>query len=234
MCGSDAAALHTVVDAVLSGWGGDVIVRWSQTGVRGAGSGTIVRNPLGFHDGVIVPRSDDELDESVWIDSGPAAGGTVAVVRRIRLDVARFRAQPVAAQEATVGRRRRDGVPLSGGGATDEVDLTAKTPEGEYLVPLRSHARAAHPSFTGSGLMLRRGYGYSNAVAPGQSPDDGLLFVCFQNDLDVFVRTQHRLDESDDLMAFATTTASASFLIPPGFERDGTLGAALFAAGSDG
>jgi len=193
-----------------------------------------VRNPLGFHDGVIVPRSDDELDESVWIDSGPAAGGTVAVVRRIRLDVARFRAQPVAAQEATVGRRRRDGVPLSGGGATDEVDLTAKTPEGEYLVPLRSHARAAHPSFTGSGLMLRRGYGYSNAVAPGQSPDDGLLFVCFQNDLDVFVRTQHRLDESDDLMAFATTTASASFLIPPGFERDGTLGAALFAAGSDG
>ena len=102
--------------------------------------------------------------------------------------------------------------------------LRAKTEAGDYLTPARSHVRAAHPSFTGSRLMLRRGYAF------GTQPDDaGLMFVCFQNELDAFVKTQHRLDELDDLMAFATPTASASFLILPGFAADRPLGATLFA-----
>src|SRR5690606_8931839 len=103
---------------------------------------------------------------------------------------------------------------------TDAGDLTAKTPTGEYLIPLHSHLRAAHPSFTGSALMLRRGYGYANPLGADDAPDEGLLFMCFQNDLDVYIRTQHRLDETDDLMAFSTTTASASFLIVPGRTGD--------------
>ena len=54
------------------------------------------------------------------------------------------------------------------------------------------------------------------------------MFICFQNELDTFVKTQHRLDEVDDLMAFAKPTASASFLVLPGFTRDEPLGSTLF------
>ncbi len=226
VCGSDAGILHAVAAALLDAVPG-AVRRWSQTGVRGAGEGTIVRNPLGYHDGIVVPRTDAELDANVWITDGPAAGGTIAVVRRLRLDVARFRGESAERQDAVVGRRRADGVPLSGGGPTDAVDLRAKTPEGDYLVPARSHARAAHPSFTDSALMLRRGYAYSNATAGGTDADDGLLFVCFQRELETFVRTQHRLDEVDDLMTYATVTASASFLVLPGRTTDGAWGSAF-------
>lgn len=223
---SDASASAPVADALAAAVPGGR-VRWRQAGFRGPGEGTIARNPLGYHDGVIVPRTPDELAANVWIADGPAAGGTVAVVRRLRLDVRRFRALDDVEQDRTVGRTMADGAPLSGGRLEDEADLTAKTSDGRYTVPLRSHVRAAHPSFTGSALMLRRGYAYSNAAPPGAEPDDGLLFICFQRDLDTFVRTQHRLDEADDLMGYATTTASASFLIPPGRRAGEELGERL-------
>lgn len=203
--------------------------RWQQRGFRGPGSGTIVRNPLGHLDGVIVPRGESQLAEHVWISDGPAAGGTICVIRRLRLDVPRFTALPLEDQDRTIGRRRVDGVPLSGGTPRDEVDLTAKTPEGQYTVPLRSHARAAHPSFTGSALMLRRGYAFDNGVigSGDAAHDEGQLFVCFQRDLQTFIATQRRLDEQDDLMDFVTPTASSSFLMLPGFTDERPLGATL-------
>lgn len=202
-----------------------VTPRWQQRGFRGPGTGTVVRNPLGFLDGVIVPHGRAELDENVWIGDGPAAGGTICVIRRLQLDEVRFAALSRSAQENVIGRRHSDGAPLSGGQPGDQVDLTAKTPDGEYKVPARSHARAAHPTFTGSALMLRRGYAYDNGPQ-----DAGLLFICFQRDLHTFVATQRRLDEQDDLMDYATPTASASFLILPGFSADKPLGSALIAA----
>jgi len=197
-------------------------VRWSQRCFRAPGEGTIARNPLGFHDGIIVPPTDAELTEHVWIPAGPLADGAICVVRRLRLDVAAFQAEPLAEQEAIIGRRRHDGAPLSGGQQTDEVDLLAKSPEGSYLTPAGSHARAAHPSFTGSHLMLRRGYAFDD----GDS-DSGLLFICFQRDLRTFVQTQHRLDEADRLGRFVTVTASGTFLILPGFDTSRALGATL-------
>lgn len=199
--------------------------RWQQRGFRGPGSGTVVRNPLGHLDGVIVPRGPTEMAENVWISDGPAAGGTICVIRRLRLDQDRFSVLSQTEQERIIGRRRSDGAPLSGGAPTEQVDLTAKTADGQYLVPARSHSRAAHPSFTGSALMLRRGYAFDNGVA-----DAGLLFICFQRDLDTFVATQRRLDEQDDLMDYATPTASASFLIAPGFWAGKPLGASLLGA----
>lgn len=204
-------------------------VRWSQRLFRAPGRGTVTRNPLGFHDGIIVPRGTRELDEHVWIADGPLAGGTICVVRRLRLDAGRFRAEPEARQEEIIGRRRHDGAPLSGGGPEDEADLLAKTPDGRFVLPARSHVRAAHPSFTGSGLMLRRGYAFDDGALDDASDlrDAGLMFTCFQRELRTFVQTQHRLDETDDLMAYATPTASASFLILPGFTPERPLGDGL-------
>ena len=222
-----SAAARTVRDIV------GLLPRWEQRGKRGPGSGTIVRNPLGHKDGIIVPRSKAELDENVWIAEGPLAGGTVCVVRRVRLRVDDFSALSIARQGQIIGRHKIDGSPLSGGGPDDEIDLTAKASTGDLLVGAHAHARAAHPSFTGSALMLRRGYAFDNGEASLSDgsvvADTGLLFICFQRDLDSFVKTQLRLDEIDDLRAYMTVTASASFVMLPGFQPGSALGAALFA-----
>lgn len=226
-CSSDANDATTALQHVVAQLP-QTRLRWTQRGFRARGEGTIARNPLGFHDGVIVPHGTEELDDNVWIPSGPAAGGTIMVARRLRLDTAAFAAHPPEEQEWVIGRRRADGSPLSGGGPTDEVNLLAKTPEGELLVPARAHTRAAHPSFTGSHLMLRRGYAFDDGVRTDehgtQVHDSGLLFLCYQRDLETFVRTQLRLDETDDLMTYATPTASGTFLVLPGFDDSRPLG----------
>ncbi|MFI0722715.1 Dyp-type peroxidase [Streptomyces sp. NPDC021224] len=199
--------------------------RWSQYGFRPpAAAPGPVRNLLGFLDGVSVPRTPEEMSREVWLPGpGPVRDGTVAVVRRMRLDVPGFLALGVPAQERAVGRRRADGAPLSGGGPDAAVDLGAKSAAGRYLVPAMAHVRRAHPAETGSGLMLRRGYSYANSPA-----DQGLLFVSFQRELSTFTRTQARLDDGDALMAFATATASGSFLVLPGFSAARPLGSSLF------
>lgn len=190
----------SVLDAV------GATVRWQQRAFRGPGEGLVVVNPVGFRDGIIVPHTEAELDADVWREDG----STVCVIRRIRLDIAGFEALPLADQESLIGRTKATGAPLSGGGPDAPVDLNAKSPDGQYLIPVGSHVRAAHPAFTGSGLMLRRGYAFDDGPQ-----DAGLLFTCFQRELDTFVATQHRIDEQDAFLGgFGTTTGSAVFLIP--------------------
>ncbi|MFF1635341.1 Dyp-type peroxidase [Leifsonia sp. NPDC058248] len=200
--------------------------RWRQAGVRGHSNGSIVRNPLGFHDGVIVPRGGAQLAENVWISDGRYAEGSIMVIRRLRLDIARWNSLTTSHQESIIGRQKMSGVPLSGGKATDAADLHAKTPDGEYLTPVRSHVRAAHPSFTGSRLMLRRSYMFDSGMQ-GSVPNAGLLFIAYQNDLNTFIDTQLRLDAQDDLMGFASPSASATFLVLPGFTHTRPLGHCL-------
>ncbi|MFT4286476.1 Dyp-type peroxidase [Nocardioides sp.] len=211
---TDASVLEPVTRDLVGQLTGATL-RWQQRGQRGIRADGISRNPLGHLDGIIVPRGEDELAENVWRSDG----STVCVIRRLRLDLDRFLAETPERQDAVIGRRRADGAPLSGGDTMSEIDLDAKSADGNYLVPARSHARAAHPSFTGSKLMLRRGYPYDNG--PG---DQGLVFICHQADLDTFVRTQQRLDEADDLMDYVTATASGAFEILPGFTTDSPLG----------
>ncbi|WP_328791694.1 Dyp-type peroxidase [Streptomyces sp. NBC_00273] len=199
-----------------------VSVRWSQAGFRPPGGGP-VRNLLGFPDGIENPRTHPELDREVWLDGpGPFADGTIAVVRRLRIDVSGFLAQSTVRQEEAIGRRKSDGAPLSGGDAPGRLDLSAKTSRGRYLVPAMAHARRANPNATGSGRMLRRGYSYRNE--PG---DQGLLFVSFQRGLRTFTATQRRLDDGDDLMRFVTATASGAFFVPPAFTPERPLGGSL-------
>ena len=194
-------------------------VRWQARGFRGAplGETGAARNLLGFTDGIAGPHTDAELREQVWLD-GAVAGGTIAVVRRITLDTGAFLRLPVPGQEAVIGRRRADASPLSGGGPEAEIDLGAKSADGEYLVPATAHVRIAHPFTSGTGLMLRRSY----------STPDGLLFICFQRDLRTYTATQSTMDANDALMRFVTVTATGTFLILPGFEPGRPLGAPLW------
>ncbi|PZU49072.1 MAG: peroxidase [Microbacterium sp.] len=217
-----AASDPSIPPGALSALADGLEARWQQPAFRGARKGGATRNPFGYYDGIIAPHTESDLDAGVWIADGPLAGGTICTVRRFRLDIARFQALGDGAQDAVFGRRQSDGQPLSGGDAFGEIDLTAKSAEGEYLVPARAHARAAHPSFIGAPLMLRRSYSYANAA-----DDRGIVFLSFQNDVSTFARTLRRMEEVDDLLPFTTATASGAFAVLPGFSSDRPLGATL-------
>ncbi|MEW2621544.1 Dyp-type peroxidase [Streptomyces sp. NPDC048106] len=227
ICAGDALLVPVVAAALLDQAGDRIRERWRQSGRRGAnvpvGEGLAApRNVLGFIDGIVGPHTAAEQRRDLWLSGPPeVAGGTLAVVRRMELDLPRFAALSVAEQEAVFGRRRASGVPLSGGTAASGPELGAKTPDGRYLVPVDAHVRRAHATMVGVGLMLRRSYSTDE-------PAPGLLFVSFQNDLRTFTATLTHMDASDALLGFTTTTASATFLILPGFDRQHPLGAGLF------
>lgn len=216
---------HVTAETIdpAAGWS----IAWQQQALRPPGEGPRTRTPLGHHDGVVVPDDSRDMATGVWISDGPAATGTIGVVRRFALDHQAFDALSEAERDAVIGRRRVDGAPLSGGTIDSDVDLSAKSPSGDYLIPANAHVRAAHPSFTASPLMMRRSYGFSEVDSSTGRSSPGLLFISYQNDLDTFSRTQLRMDDMDDLMTFATATAETSFLVLPGFDRSRPLGSTL-------
>ncbi|MFF3553608.1 Dyp-type peroxidase [Streptomyces tsukubensis] len=227
ICAGDALLLPIVAAALLDRAGDRVRERWRQFGRRGAevpvaDGRSAPRNLLGFIDGIVGPHTTAEQERDLWL-AGPSAvaGGTLAVLRRMELDLTRFAALPVAEQEAVFGRRRSSGVPLSGGSPASPPGLGAKTPDGRYLVPVDAHVRRANPTVVGVGHMLRRSYSIDH-------PAPGLLFISFQNDLRTFTATLSRMDSSDALLPFTTTTAGATFLILPGYGPRRPLGSSLF------
>jgi dye decolorizing peroxidase len=227
ICASDALVPPVAATALLDQAGDRLQERWRQSGHRGANipvanGVTAPRNLLGFIDGIVGPHTAAAQQRHLWL-AGPApvAGGTLAVLRRMELDLPRFAMLSEAEQEAVFGRRRADGGPLSGGGITSDPDLGAKTADGRYLIPADAHVRRANANAVGAGLMLRRSYSFGD-------PAPGLLFISFQNDLRTFTSTLTRMDAGDALLRFTTTTASAAFLILPYFDQHHPLGATLF------
>jgi dye decolorizing peroxidase len=207
---SDQMILEPVLAYLTLGISG-YRLRWSDYGYRGPADQGVTRNPMGYYDGIIVPRTPTDLATDVWIAHGPLAGGTICCVRRFQLHTNDFRALPAAEQDQVIGRHRSDGSPLSGGSRFDNIDLEAKADNGDPLVPTHAHARAAHPSYTASRLMLRRSYSYHDS-----DTDHGHIFISHQNDVLAFAKTQLRLDDVDNLMKYATPTATAAFAILPG------------------
>ncbi len=222
---SNPGVLEPVFEALVAP-GSGITVQWREHGARGPSQDMIARNPLGFHDGIINPRGEDEYAEQVWIPDGPLAGGTICAIRRFVLATREFSQLAPPRQDAVIGRERATGRPLSGGEMRDEADITARAANGDVIIPLRSHIRAAHPSFTDSGVMLRRSYGFT-ATGIGVEPANGLVFISYQNVVRTFVATQQRMDETDDLMDFARPTATAAFAILPGFDGQRPLGSTL-------
>ncbi|WP_344073640.1 Dyp-type peroxidase [Streptomyces crystallinus] len=185
--------------------------RWQQAGfLPETPRGETPRNLFGFKDGTANPNAK-QADRWVWLGPGPHHNATYLVVRRIRLATAEFGELPVERQERVMGRRKAHGGPLQGGPEHAEPDLYAKTSQGGYLLPADAHVRLAHPRFDGGARILRRGYSYDNA------PDDqGLLFLAYMNDPDLFARVQRRLAGHDALGPFVEHYGSAVFFVPPG------------------
>jgi dye decolorizing peroxidase len=211
-------------------------VRWVQSGFRrAAGSekpGTTMRNLFGQVDGTANPvAGTTDFDALVWgTASGPGwlVGGTGFVLRRISMNLDKWDGLDRPGRESSVGRTLAVGAPLTGTKEHDEPDFEATNALGFPVIPEYSHLRRARSEDT-SQRIHRRGYNYDDAPLGSGVSNSGLLFACFQADVDAqFVPIQARLDALDLLNEWTTPIGSAVFAIAPGCTPDGYIGDTLF------
>ena len=203
-------------------------VRWKREGfisdhaARSKGKETPV-NLLGFKDGTANPDSRDAklMDDIVWVTDGQgepawATGGSYQAVRIIQFHVEFWDRTPLKEQQTIFGRDKHSGAPL---GMKNEHDVPdyARDPDGD-VIALDSHIRLANPRTpeTQSSLMMRRGYSYSLGVTNSGQLEMGLLFVCYQHDLEKgFLAVQKRLN-GEALEEYIKPIGGGYFFVLPG------------------
>src|SRR5476649_356259 len=215
-------------------------VRWKREGfisnhaARSQGKETPI-NLLGFKDGTGNPATRDDalMDRVVWVGEGTdepawAVNGSYQAVRIIRFHVESWDRTPLHEQQTIFGRDKRTGAPLGMRHEQDVPDYT-QDPAGK-IIPLDAHMRLANPrtAQTQANLMLRRGYSYSLGVSRAGQLDMGLLFVCFQRDLEQgFLTVQRRLN-GEALEEYIQPIGGGYFFALPGVTSpDGYLAQGL-------
>jgi dye decolorizing peroxidase len=156
-------------------------------------------------------------------------GGTVLVLRRIRMDLDIWDDFGRAGKEMATARRLDDGAPLTGGGEFDDVGPRTVDGQGFPIAVGTGHVVRAIAR-TPAEVMLRRGFSFDDGPTRDDLPDAGLLFAAFQADAaTAFVPVQARLAESDVMNLWITHIGSAAFAIPPGCAPGEFVGQRLLA-----
>ncbi|QJS11115.1 deferrochelatase/peroxidase EfeB [Streptomyces argyrophyllae] len=233
----DALVAFHALRAIQKEAGSAARVRWQMNGFNRSPGATArpmtARNLMGQLDGTRNPKpTDTDFDRRIFVpDPGePAwmAGGSYAVVRRIRMLLDDWEKLSLTAQEQVIGRRKADGAPLSGGDETTPMDLEKTDAQGGYVVPLNAHARITRPEKNGGAAMLRRPFSYHDGIDADGTPDAGLLFICWQADpLRGFVPVQRKLDRGDALSRYIRHEASGLFAVPGGAAKGEYVGQRL-------
>lgn len=215
---------------------GRAAIRWSQMGFGRTSKTTATqitpRNLLGFKDGTnnILAEDHASLDEHVWIpttgDPAWLGSGTYLVVRKIAMHIEAWDRATMTKQEATFGRSKGPGAPLSGGEEFTAPDFDAKA-EDAPAIDVAAHVRLAHSSANRGVRILRRGYNYVDGTSPLGRLDAGLFFLSYQRSPAQFISLQKSL-APDLLNEYIKHIGSATFAIPPGASANGFVGETLF------
>ncbi|MFB4354836.1 iron uptake transporter deferrochelatase/peroxidase subunit [Pantoea sp. BS_4] len=203
-------------------------VRWRREGfisdhaARSAGKETPI-NLLGFKDGTANPDTHNHalMDKLLWVTEDQhepawARNGSYQAVRLIRFHVEMWDRTPLGEQQTIFGREKLSGAPL---GMKNEHDVPdyRNDPDGQ-IIALDAHIRLANPRTPAmeSSLMLRRGYSYSSGVSASGQLEMGLLFVCYQHDLELgFLTVQNRLN-GEALEEYIRPFGGGYFFVLPG------------------
>ena len=207
-----------------------LLVRWKQEGtvppqapVKPGEPAQSARNFLGFRDGSANPDSTDPsaMNQIVWVRPGSdepqwAVNGSYQAVRIIRNFVERWDRTPLQEQESIFGRTKANGAPMDGTRETDVPDYS-KDPHGK-ITKLDAHIRLANPrtAQARNSLILRRPFNYSNGVNKNAQLDMGLLFICYQSNLEQgFIAVQTRLN-GEPLEEYLKPVGGGYFFTLPG------------------
>ncbi|MEU8001484.1 Dyp-type peroxidase [Catellatospora sp. NPDC049111] len=203
-------------------------VRWQLDGFNTSpgttAPGATGRNLMGQVDGTNNPQPDHEDFNSKVFVTHPSApawlrGGSLLVVRRIRMLLDDWDGLARQEQERVIGRRKDTGGPLSGGSERTAANFGATTDGGGLAIAADAHIRLANPAFNNGAAMLRRGYSYTDGDSAG------LIFLAWQADpARGFIPVQRRLVGADALNRFIRHETSALFAMPHGVQSGGFLG----------
>ena len=236
---NDGLVAFHALRAIQKDAGSAARVRWQMNGFNRSPGATArpmtARNLMGQIDGTRNPKpSESDFDKRIFVPaSGTAdpawmAGGSYAVVRRIRMLLDDWEKLSATAQENVIGRKKADGAPLSGGTETTAMDLEKTGADGKLVVPVDAHSRITRPDQNGGAAMLRRPFSFHDGIDADGTPDAGLLFVCWQADpLRGFVPVQRKLDRGDALSRFIRHESSGLFAVPGGAARGEYVGQRL-------
>lgn len=239
----DALVAFHALRAIHKSAGAAARVRWQMNGFNRSPGATArpmtARNLMGQIDGSGNPKpSEPDFRQRIFVPAKTPeaeyawmAGGSYAVVRRIRMLLDDWEKLTPAKQEQVIGRRKSDGAPLTGGTEMSELALERTGPDGKPVVPLNAHARISAPEQNGGAAMLRRPFSFHDGIGMDGTPDAGLLFVCWQADpLSGFVPVQRKLDRGDALSAFIRHESSGLFAVPGGPTKGEYVGQRLLEA----
>jgi len=155
------------------------------------------RDLSGYEGGTENPKGRAASDAALIRDRGRGLdGGSFVAVERFVHDLDAFASMPQAAQDATIGRRRRDNAEI------------ADAPPSAHV------KRTAQESFSPPAFVLRKSMPWGGAAA------HGLYFVAFGESLDRFERQLRRMAGQEDgivdaLVSFSRAETCGYYFCPP-------------------